>query len=278
MKDYPHRKNKKSFYGKTEDSPAPGSLTAKDILTKVNNLKVILGKGKGSKQAPSSSMLKNKSIFWDLPYWWFLDVCHALDGMHITKYVTEGLLGTLMEAKGKGKDSLNTRLDLKKLKVRPELHPELQPDRTQKLPVASWTLEIEEKKKLLSFFHELKVPTGYCSNIRRLANMKDLKFNMHLMKAHDIMTQLLPVAIRGVLPEKLRDPIIKLCSFFNTISHKVIDPATLDKLEKDMHRTMSRLEMHLPPTFFDISVHLISHLVQQIRALGLLFLHQMFPF
>jgi hypothetical protein len=84
-----------------------------------------------------------------------------------------------------------------------------------------------EEKKLLSFFHELKVPTGYCSNIRRLANMKDLKFNMQLMKAHDchvILTHLLPVAIRGVLPPKLRDPIIELCSFFNTVSHKVLDP------------------------------------------------------
>ena len=83
--------------------------------------------------------------------------------------------------------------------------------------------------------------------------MKDMKFNMHLMKAHDchvIMTQLLPVAIRGVLLEKVHDPIIKLCLFFNTISHKVIDLATLDKLEKDMHHTLSRLEMHLPLTFF----------------------------
>ena len=106
--------------------------------------------------------------------------------------------------------------------------------------------------------------------------MKDLKFNMHLMKAHDchvIMTQLLLVAIRGVLLEKVHDPIIKLCLFFNTISHKVIDLATLDKLEKDMHHTMSRMEMHLPPTFFDMSVHLILDLVQQIRAHGSLFLH-----
>jgi len=105
--------------------------------------------------------------------------------MHITKNMNESLLGTLMGAKGKGKDSLNTRLDLQELEVRPEIHPELKPDGTQKIPVASWTLETEEKKKLLGFFHELKVPTSYCSNIKRLANMKDLKFNMHLMKAHD---------------------------------------------------------------------------------------------
>jgi len=66
--------------------------------------------------------------------------------MHITKNMTESLLGTLMEEKGKGKDSLNTDLDLQELKVRLELHPKLQPDGTQKLLVASWTLEIEEKR------------------------------------------------------------------------------------------------------------------------------------
>jgi len=96
-------------------------------------------------------MCKKKSIFWDLPYWWFLDVRHTLDGMHITKNMTESLLGSLMEAKGKGKDSLNTHLGLQTLKVRPELHPKLQPDGTHKLLVASWTLETKMKKKLLSF-------------------------------------------------------------------------------------------------------------------------------
>ena len=76
-------------------------------------------------------------------------------------------------------------MDLQKINARLKLHPVLQPDGTNKLPVASWTLGTKEKEKLLSFFHELKVPIGYNSNIRRLANMKDLKFNMNLMKAHD---------------------------------------------------------------------------------------------
>jgi len=62
--------------------------------------------------------------------------------------------------------------------------------------------------------------------------MEDLKFNMSCMKAHDchvIMTQLILVAIRGVLLVKKREPITKLCSFFNAISHKVIDPLDLKK-------------------------------------------------
>ena len=36
--------------------------------------------------------------------------------------------------------------------------------------------------------------------------------------------------------------------------------------------------MHLPPTFFDMSVHLVVRLVHQIKLLGPIFLHQMFPF
>ena len=61
--EHPYCKNKKSFYGKIEERPAPQTLSTKDILTKVNKLKVILRKGKGSKQALSSSMFKKKSIF-----------------------------------------------------------------------------------------------------------------------------------------------------------------------------------------------------------------------
>ena len=111
--------------------------------------------------------------------------------------------------------------------------------------------------------------------------MRELKFNYGPMKAHDchvIMTQPLPVALRGILPPKVRAPIIKLCSFFNTISKKVIDVSMLEQLQRDIAKTLVRLEMHFPPTYFDISLHLLIHLVDQIRALGPMYLHQMFPF
>ena len=45
--------------------------------------------------------------------------------------------------------------------VRAELHPLALPDGKKKVPVASWSLETMEKERLLRFFHELKVPTGY---------------------------------------------------------------------------------------------------------------------
>ena len=52
----------------------------------------------------------------------------------------------------------------------------------------------------------------------------------------------------------------------------------LKKLQDNLIHTLTWLEMHLPPTFFDMSVHLIVHLVRQIKLLGPIFLHQMFPF
>jgi hypothetical protein len=41
------------------------------------------------------------------------------------------------------------------------------------------------------------------------------------LKSHDyhvLMTQLLPVTMRGILPENVRVPIVKLCAFLNAIS------------------------------------------------------------
>jgi hypothetical protein len=68
-------------------------------------------------------------------------------------------------------------------------------------------LKREEKAMHCSFFNELKVLTGYCVNLKRLVNMRELKFNFGCMKAHNchvIMTQLLLVALRGILLDKVQ--------------------------------------------------------------------------
>jgi hypothetical protein len=53
------------------------------------------------------------------------------------------------------------------------------------------------------FLNELNVSTGYCANLKRLVNMRELKFNFGCMNSHDchvIMTHLLLVALHGPLP------------------------------------------------------------------------------
>jgi hypothetical protein len=61
-----------------------------------------------------------------------------------------------MAMEGKGKDSLETRLDLEAMNVRSELHPIIQPDGKKKLPVASWTLDNNKKGRFVVSSMNLK--------------------------------------------------------------------------------------------------------------------------
>ena len=83
------------------------------------------------------------------------------------------------------------------------------------------------------------------------------------------MQQLLVVAIQDIFPNKVRQTITRLCFFFNAICSKVIDPLKLDELENKTAIILCQLEMYFPPLFFDIRVHLIFHLVREIKCVVL---------
>ena len=92
------------------------------------------------------------------------------------------------------------------------------------------------------------------------------------------MTLVLPVAIRNVLPVKVRETVMSLYFFFNAIEQKVIDDDLLIALDSRLHEAPCLMEAFFPPTFSDIMVHLTVHLVQEIHYLGPSYLHQMFPY
>jgi hypothetical protein len=71
---------------------------------------------------------------------------------------------------------------------------------------------------------------------------------------------------------------MKLCSFFNTNSQKVVDPMKLTKLHDDLILTMCNLETIFPRSFLDLMPHLLIHIVHEMKYLGHVFLHQMYPF
>ena len=109
--------------------------------------------------------------------------------------------------------------------------------------------------------------------------MKEKEFtNLKSHDCHVLMTQLLPVALRGILPENVRLAIVKLCAFLNEISQKAIDPNNLTKLQNDVVQCLVSFEMVFPPLFFNIMTHLLVHIVKEINILGHVFLHNMFPF
>ena len=181
----------------------------------------------------------------------------------------DSLIGTLLNIKGKTKDGLQSRQDLVDMGIRQQLHSQAQGRQTY-LPPACYTMSTKEKKHFCGCLKNVKVPQGYSSNIKRLVSVNDLK--LVGLKSHDchvLMQQLLPVAVRGIFPEKVRVAITRLCFFFNAICRKVIDPKQLDDLENDATIILCELEMYFPPSFFDIMVQLIVHLVREIRLCGL---------
>ena len=109
--------------------------------------------------------------------------------------------------------------------------------------------------------------------------LKDLR--LVGLKSHDchvLMQQLLAVVIRDILPNKVRLAITRLCFFFNSICSKVVDTMKIDELENEAAIIMSQLEMYFPPAFFDIMIHLIVHLVIEIKCCGPVYLWWMYPF
>jgi hypothetical protein len=151
--------------------------------------------------------------------------------MHLTKNLCVNLLG-FMGVYGKPKDSLEARQDLQRMKERDNLHPEKIDDGRHYLRPASYTLSNEEKKTMFECLSSIKVPSGFSSNIKGIINVPEKKFiNLKSHDCHVIMTQLLLVALRGILPPHVCLATVKLCTFLNAISQKAINPFDIATLQ-----------------------------------------------
>ncbi|CAL8134497.1 unnamed protein product [Prunus armeniaca] len=136
-----------------------------------------------------------------------------------------------------------------------------------------------EKRAVCNSFYGMKVPEGYSSNIKNLVSLQDsrpLELKSH--DCHTLMQQLLLVAIRSVVEKPARYAITRLCFFFDAICAKTVDVSKLDKLEEDVGVTLCLLEKYFPPSFFDIMVHLVVHLVREVRLCGPVYFRWMYPF
>jgi hypothetical protein len=281
--DHPLRTEGKHFKGESETRRKPLFRNGKRVFSMIKDVKVVFGKGPGSQPVPKDDqghvpMWKKKSILWNLPYWQVLQVRNAIDVMHLSKNLCVNLLGFL-GVYGKSKDTLEARRDMWMLAGRQGLQPEKRDKGRHYLKPASYNLSKEEKESMFDCLNSIKVPSGYSSNIQGIINVKEKKIqNLKSHDCHVLMTQLLPVILRGVLPENVRLAVVKLCAFMNEISQKAINPNNLIKLQKDIVECLVSFEMVFPPSFFNIMTHLLVHIVTEITILGPVFLHNMFPF
>ena len=70
------------------------------------------------------------------------------------------------------------------------------------------------------------------------------------MKSHDchvLMTQILSVAIRGIMDAHVRETLFGLCNFFDVISRKSVGVRQLRRLQEEIVVILCELEMYFPP-------------------------------
>ena len=180
---------------------------------------------------------------------------------------------------GKSKDGLPARKDIEDLGIRQDFHPRIYGKWTYLLP-APWFLSKTEKKIFCRRLFDFKGPDGYCSNISRGVLLDDYKVTR--LKSHDyhvLMQQLLPIALKGLLPKGPRLAISRLCAFFNLLCQRVIDREQFLVMEAEIVETLCLFERYFPaPSFFDIRVHLTVHLGREARLGGPVHFRWMYPF
>ena len=104
---HPYWQLKKSFNVSQEHDSVPIPLTGQQVLERVDDINTIFGKTQ-KKEKSKTFIWKKRSIFFDLPYWFDLDVRHCIDVMHVEKNVCNSVIDMLLNILGRTKDGLNT--------------------------------------------------------------------------------------------------------------------------------------------------------------------------
>ncbi|CAD6253099.1 unnamed protein product [Miscanthus lutarioriparius] len=137
----------------------------------------------------------------------------------------------------------------------------------------------EKKEVLCSVFQNLRTPDGYASNISRCVNMKDCTLTG--LKSHDnhvLLHDILPVALRSCYPSKdVMEIVIGISNFFKKLCSKVIDTDELQTLQESIVVTLCNMEKIFLPSFFTVTVHLMVHLVEEVRLGGPVHYRWMYP-
>ncbi|CAN6556377.1 unnamed protein product [Malus baccata var. baccata] len=142
------------------------------------------------------------------------------------KNIHDSVVGTLLGIE-KSKDGLAARADLEVLNIRRSQHPRREGNRTF-LPPALFTLKREEKTAFCNVLSTIRVPDGYSSNVSRCVHVNERK--IHGLKSHDchvLMQQLLPLAIRPVLPKAVTMVLLELSAIFRQLCIHLADEAAL---------------------------------------------------
>ncbi|KAK1603116.1 hypothetical protein QYE76_059160 [Lolium multiflorum] len=181
--------------------------------------------------------------------------------------VAESVFHTCLNIPGKSKDNVKARVDVEILCDREKLHMK-RPIGRQKnwfKPHANFCLDSIQKKEAFRWLkYVVMFPDGYCLNMSKGVNLSTGKVTG--LKSHDYhiwIQRLMPVMLRGYIPEKVWRVLAQLSHFFRTLCAKQICPKVIAKLQHTVPELLCNLEMIFPPGFFTPMAHLIVHLANE---------------
>ena len=112
-------------------------------------------------------------------------------------------------------------------------------------------------------------PDGYAANLRRGVNLSTMRING--LKSHDYhiwLERLLPVMVRGYLPNQVWQVLAELSFFFRQLCAKELSLSIIEEMERMAPVLLCMLEKIFPPGFFNPMQHMILHLPYEARMGG----------
>ena len=125
------------------------------------------------------------------------------------------------------------------------------------------------REMLLWVKMRLMFPDGYAMNLKKGASLEKLKISG--LKSHDWhiwIERVMPVMLRGFIPEDEWLVLAELSYFFCSLCAKELSPSVLDEMEELVSELMCKLEKIFPPGFFNPMQHFILHLPTEARMGG----------
>lgn len=148
------------------------------------------------------------------------------------------------------------------------------------IPDGAFTLSGDERKVFLDTLFELKIPTSFSSNLRRVVNYTS--HDLKQCKSHDwhVIMQLVPLLFKHCFSKykELKRAIMQISLCFSLLCSKVVNTKHIMAAKLTLYEATCILEKYFPPSSFDISIHLLVHLCDGALICGAVRYRWIYPF
>jgi hypothetical protein len=119
----------------------------------------------------------------------------------------------------------------------------------------------------LNIIKNVQAPSNYGSSLSyNISDKGMVGFKTH--DWHNLLHDILPIAIRGTATKDVRETVYRLSSLFKKLCAKMVKVDDIESLEQEAAEVACYMEMNFPPSFFDIQPHEIIHLPAELRMAG----------